>query len=272
MTKKNVFECICLFRRADARTLQSQSVTYVYFFECKRWKYLCGWFLCFFSINCLHFECISVIILVVCTARTPTEYTSVEYPFSWCEKTKQQQTKIYSFILNSQSVSTKINIKNRLWNDKCQEEEEEKMSISSTNSTSAVDVSNSLANETNLNDSTDDRETTLKSKPPIAAVAATAATITTAVTLATTVPAAINPASTATATVSSSNAHFPSISSDQCSDSEEDFDRTTKNLGAHKWIFNYKDVSSLNLPPSKCVHVNVVLMVKTNNSTKPTQA
>lgn len=34
---------------------------------------------------------------------------------------------------------------------------------------------------------------------------------------------------------------------DTCSDSEEDFDRTTKKLGVHSWAFNYEDVSSKTL-------------------------
>lgn len=48
---------------------------------------------------------------------------------------------------------------------------------------------------------------------------------------------------TMSGTVTEFNSHTLLQSSDQCSDSEEDFDRTTRNLGAHKWIFNYKDVS-----------------------------
>lgn len=49
---------------------------------------------------------------------------------------------------------------------------------------------------------------------------------------------------TMSGTVTELNSHTMLQSSDQCSDSEEDFDRTTRNLGAHKWIFNYKDVSA----------------------------
>lgn len=48
---------------------------------------------------------------------------------------------------------------------------------------------------------------------------------------------------TMSGTVTELNSNTTLQSSDQCSDSEEDFDRTTRNLGAHKWIFNYKDVS-----------------------------
>lgn len=48
---------------------------------------------------------------------------------------------------------------------------------------------------------------------------------------------------TMSGTVTELNSNTPLQSSDQCSDSEEDFDRTTRNLGADKWIFNYKDVS-----------------------------
>lgn len=126
------------------------------------------------------------------------------------------------------------------------------MSIFNTNSLNTIEVSNNLANETNLNDITkicENRELneSSKSKQPTTtatAAATIATTVTTTVTVAT-MPAATNPTS-ATVTVLNSSAQFPSISSDQCSDSEEDFDRTTKNLGAHKWIFNYKDVSSLN--------------------------
>lgn len=37
-----------------------------------------------------------------------------------------------------------------------------------------------------------------------------------------------------------------SIGSDMCSDSEDDYDRTTRRIGTHNWIFNYDDVSKLN--------------------------
>lgn len=38
---------------------------------------------------------------------------------------------------------------------------------------------------------------------------------------------------------------LPPIMTDQTSDldDQEDFDRTTQTLGAHKWVFNYKEVS-----------------------------
>lgn len=51
------------------------------------------------------------------------------------------------------------------------------------------------------------------------------------------------------ATVSVANLHtsppLPPIMTDQTSDvdDQEDFDRTTQTLGAHKWVFNYKEVS-----------------------------
>lgn len=49
---------------------------------------------------------------------------------------------------------------------------------------------------------------------------------------------------TMSGTVTELNSHTLLQLSEQCSDSEEDFDRTTRILGAHKWIFNYKDVSA----------------------------
>lgn len=107
------------------------------------------------------------------------------------------------------------------------------MSVLNTNLVNTIDISKSSVNESHLNDSTkisENREINENSKSKIATVA--------------TMPAATNTMS-ATVTVLNSNTPFPS--SDQCSDSEEDFDRTTRNLGAHKWIFNYKDVSSSNL-------------------------
>lgn len=134
------------------------------------------------------------------------------------------------------------------------------MSILNTNATNTIDVTNHLANETNLIDHSttttgtklgENRELNEKSKSAHIA-APTATTVATTATAAT-MPAVTNPTS-ATVTVLNSSAQFPSISSDQCSDSEEDFDRTTKNLGAHKWIFNYKDVSSLNHPPPFTCH------------------
>lgn len=33
------------------------------------------------------------------------------------------------------------------------------------------------------------------------------------------------------------------IVSDMCSDSEDDYERTTRKIGTHNWIFNYDDVS-----------------------------
>lgn len=36
-----------------------------------------------------------------------------------------------------------------------------------------------------------------------------------------------------------------STGSDMCSDSEDDYDRTTRKVGTHNWIFNYDDVSKL---------------------------
>lgn len=130
------------------------------------------------------------------------------------------------------------------------------MSVLNTNTLNANNVSNNLANESNLNDTTqisENRqlnENILKAKAPkttfTAITTITAAPTSVASTTIATMPAATNP-TTATVTVLNSNTPFPSVSSDHCSDSEEDFDRTTKNLGAHKWIFNYKDVSSLNL-------------------------
>lgn len=115
-----------------------------------------------------------------------------------------------------------------------------KMSVLNTNSLNTIDASKNLVNETNLNDTTkisENRVFNENSKPkPTTTNTTTAALITT-----TTMPAATNPMN-ATVTVLNSNAPFPP--SEQCSDSEEDFDRTTRNLGApHKWIFNYKDVS-----------------------------
>lgn len=112
-----------------------------------------------------------------------------------------------------------------------------KMSVLNTNALhTTIDASENLANETHLNDTTkisENRVLNENTKPR--------ATIT-----ATTMPAATNPMN-ATVTVLNSNAPFPP--SEHCSDSEEDFDRTTRNLGAHKWIFNYKDVSSTNPCP-----------------------
>lgn len=109
------------------------------------------------------------------------------------------------------------------------------MSVLNTNSlNTTIDASKNLANETHLNDTTKISENRVlnesNSKPNPTQTA-------------TTMPAATNPMN-ATVTVLNSNAPFPP--SEQCSDSEEDFDRTTRNLGAHKWIFNYKDVSSTN--------------------------
>lgn len=105
------------------------------------------------------------------------------------------------------------------------------MSVFNSNSVNTIDATKiHLANETNLNDTTkicENRELNENSK---------------AKTSVTTMPAATNSLN-ATVSVFNSNAPF---ASDQCSDSEEDFDRTTKHLGAHKWIFNYKDVSSTN--------------------------
>lgn len=117
------------------------------------------------------------------------------------------------------------------------------MSVLNTNSVNAIDVTNNLANATNLNDTTkicENRELNENSKSKTTITTATATTTTV------TMPAATN-AMSATVTVLNSNSSAPFPSSDQCSDSEEDFDRTTRNLGAHKWIFNYKDVSSVNL-------------------------
>lgn len=107
------------------------------------------------------------------------------------------------------------------------------MSVSNANTVNQIDANKSSVNDTNLNDTTktcENRELNENSKTKVSTVA--------------TMPAATNTMS-ATVTVLNSNTPFPS--SDQCSDSEEDFDRTTRNLGAHKWIFNYKDVSSSNL-------------------------
>lgn len=118
------------------------------------------------------------------------------------------------------------------------------MSVLNTNSVNAIDVSNNLANEKNLNDTTkicENRELNEHSKSKT-----TTTTTTAGATVTVTMPAATN-AMSATVTVLNSNSSAPFPSSEQCSDSEEDFDRTTRNLGAHKWIFNYKDVSSLNL-------------------------
>lgn len=146
------------------------------------------------------------------------------------------------------------------------------MSVLNSNSVNTIDVSNNLANEINSNDTTRISEnrrpanehfkskvaTTIKPTTtsntnivtattiPIHQTTTTTVTVSaTPVAVVSTMPAATNPMS-ATVTVLNSNTPFPSVSSDQCSDSEEDFDRTTKNLGAHKWIFNYKDVSSVN--------------------------
>lgn len=107
------------------------------------------------------------------------------------------------------------------------------MSVLNTNSLNTIDASKNIANEPHFNDTTkisENRELNENSKPN---------TLTTV----TTMPAATNPMS---ATVTVLNSNTPFSSSDQCSDSEEDFDRTTRNFGAHKWIFNYKDVSSMN--------------------------
>lgn len=57
---------------------------------------------------------------------------------------------------------------------------------------------------------------------------------------------------TMSGTVTELNSHTMLQSADQCSDSEEDFDRTTWNLGAHKWIFNYKDVSATFRQNTEC--------------------
>lgn len=131
------------------------------------------------------------------------------------------------------------------------------MSVLNTNSLNTNNVSNNLANESHLNDTTNIGENRqLNEIHKAKATKTTSIPITTTITasvgsrtVAATMPAATNPTS-ATVTVLNSNTPFPSVSSDQCSDTEEDFDRTTKNLGAHKWIFNYKDVSSLNLERS----------------------
>lgn len=109
-----------------------------------------------------------------------------------------------------------------------------KMSVLNTNALhTTIDASEKIANETHLNETTKFSENRVLNENSKAK-----ATIT-----ATTMPAATNPMN-ATVTVLNSNAPFPP--SEHCSDSEEDFDRTTRNLGAHKWIFNYKDVSSTN--------------------------
>lgn len=49
-------------------------------------------------------------------------------------------------------------------------------------------------------------------------------------------------ATNTTVTVLNSSTTMPS-STEQCSDSEEDFERTARNLGAHTWMINYDDVS-----------------------------
>lgn len=125
------------------------------------------------------------------------------------------------------------------------------MSLYNINTVNAIDVSNNRTNEINLNDTTknsDSRSVNELYQPKVTTTTIKTRTTTvtaTPVAIVSTMPAATNPMS-ATVTVLNSNTQFPSVSSDQCSDSEEDFDRTTKNLGAHKWIFNYKDVSSAN--------------------------
>lgn len=43
-----------------------------------------------------------------------------------------------------------------------------------------------------------------------------------------------------------------STGSDMCSDSEDDYDRTTRKIGTHNWIFNYEDVSKLCLSSCCC--------------------
>lgn len=47
-----------------------------------------------------------------------------------------------------------------------------------------------------------------------------------------------------------------SIGSDMCSDSEDDYDRTTRKIGTHNWIFNYDDVSK----PSACVILSQIVL------------
>lgn len=138
------------------------------------------------------------------------------------------------------------------------------MSVLKTNSLNTIDVSNNLANESNLNDTTkisENRQLNENLKPKATTIFTnTTATTSAPTAVSATMPAATNPMN-ATVTVLNSNTPFPSVSSDQCSDSEEDFDRTTKHLGAHKWIFNYKDVSSLN-PNGHCSEWNTLHDIK----------
>lgn len=52
-----------------------------------------------------------------------------------------------------------------------------------------------------------------------------------------------------------------STGSDMCSDSEDDYDRTTRKIGTHNWIFNFEDVSKiskLSLYQHRYIHVNVI--------------
>lgn len=109
------------------------------------------------------------------------------------------------------------------------------MSVTNTNSLATVDANQHFSNEQTILNETlklnENREkndnNTNTSKPSK---------------IKTIMPAEIKPMS---ATVTVLNAHTTLPSNDQLSDSEEqeNFDRTTRTLGAHKWVFNYQDVS-----------------------------
>lgn len=105
------------------------------------------------------------------------------------------------------------------------------MSVPSTNQLDTIDAATKpLANEIENSNETSSGKQCDKRELNESAIGKTTTTI---------MPTATN---NATVTVLSSGTSMPST--EQCSDSEEDFDRTARNLGAHKWIFNYEDVSS----------------------------
>lgn len=102
------------------------------------------------------------------------------------------------------------------------------MSVINTNTVNTIDERN-LVNENNSNDTTNiskNRESNENSKPKTTTI----------------MPAATNPMDT-TVTVLNSNEPYPP--SEPCSDSEEDFDPSTRNLGAHEWNSNVSSTNSI---------------------------
>lgn len=102
------------------------------------------------------------------------------------------------------------------------------MSVINTKTVNTIDDKN-LVNENNLNDTTkisENRESNENSKRKTTTI----------------MPAATHPMDT-TVTVLNSNEPYPP--SEPCSDSEEEFDPTTRNLGAHKWNSNVSSTNSI---------------------------